>query len=352
MSKIKKIKVENIEYDIGADYSNIENAPTTLASFTGDSTHRTVTDTEKTTWNNKANTSDIPTDLSQLSGDSTHRLVTDTEKESWNGKAEISDIPTNVSELNNDSNYQTNTELANAINTHNQDVTAHPFIQNKVTVIEGKIPNQASSENQLADKNFVNSSISTATATFKGTWDSIEDFPTTGVDENDYVFYRHTDSAGNTVFDRYKYTENEWVYEYTLNNSSFTSAQWTAINSQITNALVGQIGTNQTNIATILADYIKSTDYASRQKGGVFKPSNYMAMYSNGEPYAEVLDYHLYGIANNVSFIGKGTLENALTGKGLVKATAITSSSTDDNVVTPKAVYDYIESLDIEEALF
>lgn len=36
----------------------------------------------------KANTSDIPTALSQLTADSTHRLVTDTEKSSWNGKAD------------------------------------------------------------------------------------------------------------------------------------------------------------------------------------------------------------------------------------------------------------------------
>ena len=35
----------------------------------------------------KANTSDIPTALSDLTADSTHRLVTDTEKTSWNGKA-------------------------------------------------------------------------------------------------------------------------------------------------------------------------------------------------------------------------------------------------------------------------
>lgn len=41
-------------------------------------------------------------------------------------------------------------------------------LKDKVTAIEEKIPSQASSTNQLADVNFVNSSISTATATFKG----------------------------------------------------------------------------------------------------------------------------------------------------------------------------------------
>lgn len=170
------------------------------------------------------------------------------EKQNWNNKAEINDIPTKVSELNNDSKYQTETEVANSIEEHDEDTNAHSFIQNKVTGIEEKIPNQASTENQLADKNFVNSSISTATATFKGTWNSIEEFPTSGVDDNDYVFYRHTDTEGNTVFDRYKYTGNQWVYEYTLNNSSFTAAQWNVINSGITSALVQQITTNQQDI--------------------------------------------------------------------------------------------------------
>lgn len=36
----------------------------------------------------------IPDELSDLADDSTHRLVTDTEKSTWNGKADMSDIPT------------------------------------------------------------------------------------------------------------------------------------------------------------------------------------------------------------------------------------------------------------------
>lgn len=48
-----------------------------------------------TALNGKANTSDIPTSLSSLSDDATHRLVTDTEKSTWNGKA---DTATTLSE--------------------------------------------------------------------------------------------------------------------------------------------------------------------------------------------------------------------------------------------------------------
>ena len=52
-------------------------------------------------------TTKIPSTLSDLSEDATHRLVSDTEKNTWNAKAEVSAIPTNVSQLVNDSNYLT-----------------------------------------------------------------------------------------------------------------------------------------------------------------------------------------------------------------------------------------------------
>ena len=107
---------------------------------------------------------------------------------------------------------------------------------NDIDSINDKIPNQASSTNQLADKNFVNSSIATNTANFLGTYTSMADIeaiqdPT----NNDYVFLQTTDSAGNNVFDRYKYNadQEEWLFEYELNNSSFTAEQWATINSGI-----------------------------------------------------------------------------------------------------------------------
>ena len=41
-----------------------------------------------------------------------------------------------------------------------------------------------------------------------------------------------------------------WEFEYTLNNSSFTAAQWAAINSGATTANIQQIGTNTNDIST------------------------------------------------------------------------------------------------------
>lgn len=115
-------------------------------------------------------------------------------------------------------------------------------VQNQVDAQEGSIegleelvPPSATVLNKLADRAFVNSSIATSTADFRGTFDSVSLLQTVQADANDYAFVRSTDSEGNTVYTRYKYTSGVgWEYEYELNNSSFTAAQWAAINSEMT----------------------------------------------------------------------------------------------------------------------
>lgn len=114
---------------------------------------------------------------------------------------------------------------------------ADQALEGEINSIEEKIPSQASAQNQLADKNFVNSSIATNTANFLGTYTSLADIeaipnPT----NNDYAFLETTDSAGNTLYDRYKYSAegDEWLFEYELNNSGFTAEQWATINSGLT----------------------------------------------------------------------------------------------------------------------
>lgn len=109
------------------------------------------------------------------------------------------------------------------------------------TGISALIPQAATADNQLADKEFVNSSIATATATFRGTFATLAALEATPADRNDYAFWAHKDEDGNTCYDKYTYTGSEWKFEYRLNNSSFTAAQWGAINSGITGALVTKL---------------------------------------------------------------------------------------------------------------
>ena len=119
-----------------------------------------------------------------------------------------------------------------------------------VDTLQALIPATATADNQLADKDFVNSSIATATAEFKGSFTSLDELKATSGNLNDYAFYLHTDDVGNKVVDRYKWTTAGWIYEYTLNNSSFTAEQWAALNSAITATLVNSYN-NHLNNSTI-----------------------------------------------------------------------------------------------------
>jgi hypothetical protein len=118
-------------------------------------------------------------------------------------------------------------------------------ITNLITAINAKIPAEASATNKLADQAFVNSSIATNTATFRGTYEKIGDLPTkTTINDlkiNDYAFVIGAVDS-NPEYSRYKYNGTEWVFEYVLNNSSFTAAQWEAINSGVTTGTIQQIG--------------------------------------------------------------------------------------------------------------
>ena len=175
------------------------------------------------------------------------------------------------------------TDLQTALNSKQGNLTATYGLTLNNNVISGKeitdvvdgisavIPAQATEQNKLADKNFVNSSISTNTANFIGTFNSVADLEAYSgtVTNNDYAFVVGTDSAGNTVYNRYKYTTAttpaSWIFEYALNNSSFTSDQWASINSGITSGDVTAIGTAlqpNDNISDLYNDagYITSSD--------------------------------------------------------------------------------------------
>ena len=127
--------------------------------------------------------------------------------------------------------------------------TSREAIANKTTVILGTSDIKYPTDKAVAE--FVNSSIATNTANYISNngvpFTSVEQLNayTGTVTNNDYAFVTGIDSEGNTYYDRYKATVNDssitWALEYRLNNSTFTEAQWTAINSGITSALVAKI---------------------------------------------------------------------------------------------------------------
>lgn len=148
------------------------------------------------------------------------------------GKKVNIEVPTKTSDIQNDSDFTTN-----------------ETVQGLLDVIRGKIPEQATSENQLADKAFVNSSVATNTADYISnngqpfaSLASLQAYAGAKTN-NDYAFVVGVDAAGNTTYTRYKYNAatGRWAEEFVLNNSSFTAAQWGAIMSGITSALVEKL---------------------------------------------------------------------------------------------------------------
>ena len=183
----------------------------------------------------------------------------------------------------------------------------------RITSIEDKIPSQASSSNQLADKSFVNSSIQTNTANFRGNWNTWSDVPSDDVDlypqdyagnriptVNDYLVVKNaSDYTANTLSGtwRFKYSgvwetdgKNGWIPEYQVNEEPLTSEQLFAINSGITSDKVSSydehlIDTSNPHSVTKsqvgLGDVINSGDSAIPIEGGTTK-------FTTGGAYTEL----------------------------------------------------------------
>ncbi len=178
------------------------------------------------------------------------------------GLAKESDIPVNTSDLVNDgdgtSAFITSDDISGIENALEQIAENTENISNldtAVSEIETLIPLQASTQNQLADKNFTNSSIATNTAYYISnngqpfaSYAALLAYQGT-VTNNDYAFVVGEDADGNTIYTRYKYnsTSSSWASEYVLNNSSFTAEQWASIQSGITTNLVSNYSTHLTN---------------------------------------------------------------------------------------------------------
>lgn len=132
--------------------------------------------------------------------------------------------------------------------------------KNNISSINLKIPTQATSNNQLADKAFVNSSLNSIAAYFitknaagesfatKAELTSATTFYSGGEvrvpTRNDYCIVAKDEDHDNATT-RYIYN-NSWEYQYTINETPLTAEQLAAINSGITADLVTEFGNKQT----------------------------------------------------------------------------------------------------------
>lgn len=257
--------------------------PVALADLTADATHRLVTDSEKATWSGKQ---DAISDLSTIRTQAGHgETAYGWGQTSW-GTAGTDYVPLTVGGtsknlltahqsvvLASGTNNGTLKITVNGTTTDNVAVTglgaaAYLGVANAIgsgvtalvsgDLLYGVLGDTFSSSNTV--KSFVNSSIATATATYCGSYNCVSDLSlaynathaqieaalATAVpsavspytpDNNDYCFVEIPTSGSTPTeiakIERYKFNGTSWAYEYQLNNSGFTSAQWAAINSGI-----------------------------------------------------------------------------------------------------------------------
>lgn len=137
-------------------------------------------------------------------------------------------------------------------------------LKDGIDEINGKIPSAATTSNQLADKDFVNSSINSVTAyyiTKNAQWDQFATYselssattfysggqvrtPT----RNDYCIVASDENHDNATT-RYIYQWNQWEFQYVVNETALTSAQLNALNSWITSGKVATYDGYATTIA-------------------------------------------------------------------------------------------------------
>ena len=117
-----------------------------------------------------------------------------------------------------------------------------------------------------------------------------------------------------------------YLVPITPDTSGNNYAEYIYINNQW--ELLGKIG-----VQVDLTNYVKNTDYASSSTGGVIKTnsSKGVGTGSTGNLYAQTRTYSQYTSDGNDLILGKGTLENVITGKDLTTKAYVDSLVGDIN---------------------
>lgn len=150
---------------------------------------------------------------------------------------------------------------------------------------------------------------------------------------------------------KYADSINSGITNITTENNKliFTLQNGNTIEVPLTD-LVNNVVTEE-ELLNKLKDYIKNTDWASFNKGGIIKISdNYGTNLYNGALFATTKTYNEYEKSPVSLFIGKGTLENVIKGKNLEtannKVTFVDEDSTDAQYPSAKAMYKVSNKLD------
>lgn len=112
---------------------------------------------------------------------------------------------------------------------------------------------------------WVNEKIQISNEHYKGTYASLALLEAVqGADEEDFGYVISVDQHGNTIYQRYKYINGSWVYQYDTTNPEFSDAEWAAIRSGITAALVTKLSALPTNeqLTLLLSEKLSKSEFA------------------------------------------------------------------------------------------
>lgn len=297
----------------------------------------------------------IPTALSELTDDATHRTVTDTEKSTWNGKLATNGSGNNLTVSFTQASSRTNIATGGTIATAFSRI-AKFFADLKTVAFTGAYSDLTGTPTNVSS--FTNDAGYLTTEQYTGTYSK----PSGGIPKTDLASAVQT-SLGRADTALQSFTETDptvpnWAKaeskpSYALSeltedatHRSVTDSEKSAWNAKSDftgsyNDLEDKptIPTVPTNVSAFTNDagyltehqsldsYVKYTDYATTDRAGVIKRGNWITLSSDGKLQAGELTKAQYDSATGVTFVGKTTLNNVLSAVIPTNVSALTNDA-------------------------
>ena len=261
----------------------------------------------------------IPSELADLSEDSTHRTVTDTEKTDWNAKADISDLPTvnnsTITIQKNNQNLDSFTLNQDSNKSINISVpTKTSDLQNDNSFITNTVNNLANY--YLKTQTYTQAEVDALIqATINGRFQKVNSLPASG-EPNVIYLVPKTTTQTNNVYDEYIWQDNAWelLGSTEINLSNYVT------DDDLTTALQDYLTTSAFN--TAIANYYTKTEVGTLLDNKVDKiPGKGLSTYDYDANAKAIVDSVTANLATKVDKVaGKGLSTNDYdnTAKGIV----------------------------------
>ena len=296
-----------------------------------------IQDEDELTINNtyEYDDTEVKQDITRIEGNITDINTT------LGNKADKSEIPTKVSQLQNDSGFinKNVNDLTNYTKTGDMNTAINNAVNTEKTLRENSDTNLQSQIDAITSASDVVDIV--------GTYQELQQYDTSKLTEDDVIKVLQ-DSTHSNALSYFRWKNNQWNYvgsEGPFYTKGETDALLNAKQNEIDSThklnadLVDDTNSNNKFVTASdktnwnakvdeedIADFVKNTDYADYNEGGVVKKGNGFTTTSSGTASCGVDTYTDYQSKSGNQFISKGTLENVITGKQLINATQLQES--------------------------